>query len=214
MRWHRFSRFDIHDPDNVYLYVKRRGPLFWILVGGGLFAALLWFINGALDPDWAPHDTRRTGAWLVALLALMPLPARAVLLACLLALVAEALYRSFYRMYNGRCAFVIGPSGVARLDPWIPCALGWDEVREIRREIPRRSWKRRTPSLEFAFLSRPARAPHYLPEWLWQRLPTRLTGRRIEVSPRAVGHSDDQLLWLIRRFAGPVTIVDHDADFG
>src|ERR1700741_5438360 len=133
MRSGRFSQFDFDDRENVYLYVDRRGPLFWVLLLGLVFGALIWFMNSAILTDGIPPPTRGKGAWPTALVYLMPLPVRAIAFACLLAIAAECFYRLYHRMYDGPSAFVIGPTGVAQIDRWRPCSLGWDEMEEIRR---------------------------------------------------------------------------------
>jgi hypothetical protein len=209
MRWGRFSKFDFDDPDNVYLYIEKRGPLYWILLIGGVFGGVLWFMDWAMDPNWNPPYIRGKGAWPIALTAIMPVAVRGIVFACLLALIAECFYRAYYRMYDGHTAFIIGPTGVARLDPWNPCSLGWDEVREIRREMHTDSWGNMRWPLELSFVTAPVAPPAFVPLWLWQSLPARLTDRRIEVTLAALGRDEGQLIWLIRRFAGPVTIVDH-----
>jgi hypothetical protein len=209
MRWGRFSQFDFGDRDNVYLYVDRRGPLYWVLLLGLVFGALIWFMDSAMHPDWVPPTTRGKGAWPMALIYLMPLPVRVIAFACFLAILAECFYRFYHRMYDGRSAFVIGPSGVAQVDRWYPCSLGWGEVQEIRREMAPNVWGNLSTTIMFAFLSRPAKPPRHIPGWFWDMLPAKLTGRRVRINPKAYGSDEDQLIRLIRQFAGPVTIVDH-----
>ena len=209
MRWSRFSRFDFNDPKNVYLYVDRRGPIFWVLLLGFVFGALIWFMDSAMRPDWVPPTTRGKGAWPMAVVYLMPLPVRAIVFACFLAIAAESFYRLYHRMYDGRSAFVIGPSGVAQIDRWYPCSLGWEEVQEIRREMAMNVYGNLSTTIMFVFLSHPARPARHMPGWLWDMLSAPLTRRRVRMSPKTYGSDDDQLLGLIRQFAGPVTIVDH-----
>ncbi len=170
MRWVRFSQFDFDDRNNVYLYVDRRGPLFWVLLLGVVFGAMIWFMDWAMQPDWVLPATRGKGAWPMALIYLMPLPVRAIAFACFLALTAETFYRLYHRMYDGRSAFVIGPTGVARIDRWCPCSLGWDEVQEIRREMMRNTWGNLTNTISFAFLSRTVKPPRHMPAWLWEHV--------------------------------------------
>jgi len=197
--------FDFDDPANRYLYFRRRGPVFWIVTVGLIFGFLIYTASHYIDPAWVPPNGRGKSSGLLVPLALLPIPLRALVFVAVLAVTAEALYRGFDRMYNGRPAVIIGPTGVARIDPWKPRAFGWDQVREIRRVILTRGNRRRPLAVGFEILGPRARPPRWMPVWLWSLMPERVREPRIALSPGPYDYTEEEFATLIRHFAGPVT---------
>ena len=55
----------------------------------------------------------------------------------------------------------------------------------------------------------PRRPPRWMPQWLWNVLPTELTLREIVIAPAAVGLTEAGLIGLVQRFAGTMTTTDY-----
>ena len=72
--------------------------------------------------------------------------------------------------------FVIGPAGIADLDPWKPRAILWSEIQEVRHYMSRPSLLGAAKPLILEFASQ-RRSSRWLPPWLWSVLPGCLTER-------------------------------------
>lgn len=196
--------FNFEARENVVLFYRRRDPLFWGLL---LLAVLAILVAGTLILFDPPSNLRPRGrgAGVAAVLLLVPPAPRAVLLAVLLGWSTECVVRKTLRIYDRRPDLLIGPSGVADLDPWTPRALRWEEIVEVRLETRRTLLRRRVRS-GLAFVG-PPKAPWFLPRRAVDWLPSGWTENAIRFVPRELQVRDDELIAIARRFAGGRLVV-------
>src|SRR5207249_2250887 len=129
---------------------------------------------------------RGRGAWLIALMLLLPLAVRALLCALVLGLVMEGIYRRTLLTYDKLPDLAIRPSGIAQLNPWRPRVLNWQEIRHIRRYVTKSLLDRHPKLMSLAFTaSRPP--PEWLPTRLWELFPGYWTDRGIAIVPDSFG---------------------------
>jgi len=199
------TSFDLDPTKNDFLFFEHRRSYISIFLIIGLLALMIWVSSIVLDPHWNPRNLHGRGAWIVALLVLMPIAVRAAILAITTGWIAELCYRTAVRSFDNKPDFVIGVSGVADLNPWAPRVILWHELNDIRRIT-------RSPSLFsnggtdcFLFVAAKPAAPST--KW-WNVMPSSVNERRIAIRPSAVGMDDDGVLRLIRRYSGRTHITE------
>lgn len=202
MGWKDLDSFNFEARENIVFFYRRRDPLYWAVT---LALALAVFVLGILSFQDPPPRFRGRGAAVAALIAAIPPAPRAVLLAVILGWLIECMVRKTLRIYDGRPDLLIGPSGVADLDPWNPRALRWEEIREVRLETRRTTLRRKVRS-GLAFVGRP-KAPWFLPRRSVDWLPSSWTENAIRFFSRELQVSDDELIAVARRFAGGRLVV-------
>lgn len=204
MGWKDLDSFNFEARENIVFFYRRRDPLYWAVTLAVALAVVVFGILSLRDPQ--PGFRRRgRGAAMVALIAAIPPAPRAVLLAVILGWLLECMIRKTLRIYDRRPDFLIGPSGVADLDPWNPRALRWEEIREVRLDT-RRTMLRRKVRSGLAFVGRP-KAPRFLPRRSVDWLPPGWTENAIRFFSRELEVSDDELIAIARRFAGGRLVV-------
>ncbi|NVO17814.1 MAG: hypothetical protein HXX10_27655 [Rhodoplanes sp.] len=197
--------FNFEARENVVLFYRRRDTLYWGLLGLLVLAVTLVGIAVLADPP-SGLRLRGRGAALAHLVILIPPLPRALVLAATLGWTLERLVRRTIRIYDRRPDLLIGPSGVADLDPWTPRALRWDEIVELRRETRRTTFRRRPVGAGLAFIGRP-QAPWGLPRRTVDWLPARWTERTIRLLPRELDIPDEDVIAIARRFTGGRLVV-------
>jgi len=197
-------RFNFNDPDNRYLTLDRN-PWIMVRATGALAICLVIALAGAFCERCGPPSTPTRGTAIVAVFLLAPVVVRLGVVLATFALIGEYFYRRTYCANRNMPAYAIGPSGIASLDPWSPCAFGWDEISEVRRD---KAWGfTGTPhTLMLVFTARPRPPLTGIPTWLWDLVPAAFTRRQIVISPEGVGVSEDDILRHVRQFAGPLEV--------
>jgi hypothetical protein len=118
------------------------------------------------------------------------------------------MYRLTMRVFDLRADIVIGPSGLADLDPWCPRALAWSKIFEIRRmHLRTGSPFRRDQTLCLMFVAQDPR-PFGLPRGWACWIPTALSDRAITLLPDRLGLTEDQVLDIVRQFAPELQVRD------
>jgi hypothetical protein len=199
------ANFDLDPQKNDFLFFERGRPRTTILVLVGLLGLLLWMSALITDPNWHPHYLRGKGAWVIALMLLMPIAVRAVVLAVTTGWIAEAGYRFAVRCFDGKPDFAIGASGVADLNPWAPRAILWRDLTDVRRVSTPPSLFTRGRSVCLQFVANRQR-PSWFPPGLWDAMPACVTEVRIAITPRSVGMDDEDVRRLIERYSGRIAI--------
>lgn len=194
------SAFNFDARENVFLFYRRRAPLYWALVGLILLAVTVIGIAILADPPAGLRLRGRGAAPAGLVMSIPPLP-RALILATMLGWALESIVRRTIRIYDRRPDILIGPSGVADLDPWRPRTLRWEEIVEVRLETRRTAFRRRKVRAGIAFVGRP-KAPRGLPRRAVDWLPARSTERTIRLLPRQLDITDEALIAIARRFTG------------
>jgi hypothetical protein len=208
VRFTDFSAFKLHPGQDVILHYKRKHPWLQALIVGGL---LVFFVSAAVwmsNPDWNPGPVRGKGAGVIALLLLLPAIVRGILLVLLIGFLAEGSYRNACRMYDGEPDFLIGPSGIADLNPWRPQAILWDDVVGITR-----AWSSLSLFTQQKVLSihvrAPGRKPTWIPPWFWKFMPARLTEREVVLFPDQLGMTEEEVFRIVERFGGRFPVDDY-----
>ena len=208
MGWTELSKFDFRDRENVFLFYKRRHPIIWGLHIGLVLAIMVVVTLALMDPSLHP-SYRARGAWLIALLLLLPLTVRALLCALVLGYALESIYQRTRLVYDKLPDIALGPSGIAQLDPWRPRAFGWQEIQHIRRFVTQGSLILR-PRVIWLSFSAPRARPKWLQPWLWGLLPSHWIDRGIAITPKNFGLTEAELLKTVERFAGRIPMTEHD----
>ena len=110
-----FAQFDLDPARNELLFYENGRRRVGVLALVGLLAFMLWTSTILVDPSWHPTYLRGKGAWIIALLLLLPIAVRAAVCALATGWMAELGYRKIVRSFDGKPDFVIGASGVADL---------------------------------------------------------------------------------------------------
>lgn len=178
-----------------------------MLLAGGLLVVFAFFAAAASDPNWNPGRAPSKGAWVLALLLLLPAAVRAGLLVLFLGIFAEGYFRQTSRIFDRKPDFVIGPSGIADLNPWSPQAILWDDIVGITRALSGRSlfFPQTAVSLHFRA---PDKRPRWIPTWLWKSLPAWITERHIVLFPEMLGMTEEEIFKIVERFGGRFPVED------
>jgi ABC-type sugar transport system permease subunit len=206
MAWTKLSEFDFDPRANVFLYLERGRPLTSAIVTVGLVALLLLVAALVVDPDWQPRSLRGKGAWIIALLLLLPIAVRVVVLGVVTGITAEAAFRGIWQAFDGKPDYLIGTSGIADLSPWRPCFILWRDLHELRR-LTTSQWSGPEKPILLQFAAR-RQPPSWVPLWFWSVLPAWLTERSVTLAPEWVGLDFRGFEWLIERYAGRIAIRD------
>ncbi len=202
-----FANFDFDQQKNEFLFFEHGRLRTNIIVVLALLGFLLWISTWLIDPAWDPQLAHGKGAWIVALLLIMPVAVRVVVLGVSAGWIAEAAYRVALRSFDGKPDFVIGISGIADLNPSGPKAILWDDLIEIRWIMRRDTLSARSRPICLQFAAHRAR-PSWLWPAVWHAMPAFITERRIEITPHMVGMDDNGIRRLIERYRGRPSITE------
>jgi hypothetical protein len=201
VRFTDFSAFTFDPEQDVLLHLRPERSWLWLLLAGGFLAALVFIAQAMADPNWNPGRSSK-GAWVLLLLLLLPAALRVALMIFLIGFLAEGLFRQANRIFDSRPDFVIGPAGVADLNPWSPQAILWDDITGITRALSSPSLfsgRQETVSIHFRA---PGKKPAWIARWLWTSLPAWITERHIVLFPNLLGMKEEEIFQIVERFGG------------
>jgi hypothetical protein len=206
------STFNFDARENVALFFHRPHPVYWVAVNTLVLALMLWLAAWAIDPNWHPSGLRGKSGWVIGLLVLLPVTIRGIVLAIGIGCAAESIYRQTWRTYDRRPGFVLGPTGIADLNPWHPQAFAWREVHQVSRHIIINRFRRQRETLLTLVFRAPGKPRFGIPPCWWNRLPALVTDRRISIVPSQLGLTEAEVLAVVERFAGKIPVTNYVVD--